>query len=995
MIFLEQLVARHVGEIDDVGITFAPRGRHLIQATPAAAATLRAALRCALLGDVAPGFGRRDGALVGASIVAGGAGYVIERRIGGDGRLSTSLARRGASGLVPISGAERIERELDQLLGADGEAFAALIWPPRNLEPLTIRLRDIVSAWLGSRRMNLLAASVEVSQDLEEAERVASLHVALAKAAEAHAAAAAEVRRLEFARKRDRAARAVHQLEEAELLIAEAEAERLRMATLAAGLERQVEQAERVLTLAYLLDHRDAAGQRAQAAQTRRTSNEAQLDELRDLRTGLTTSEQLLATLERGRAAFRRADDAAVAAEKARRSSAAVGEDMAALERARQELSSSRSKAERLAAEAERARTLSDRVNEDSHLPAAHRLWREWLHHAPEAEDDVQAAKDEAAALHQQVDALEAAVRTQARDAQVRAGWRRTATGGALAGLAAGVLGLLAFAPLTPLGLSVGLAGTLAGIWLTLADRGNAEAADQLERELDFVARELQQVEHRLLAAEQAKQARDRVESELVALELEIPADAQRAKILRDSAAVRLRQMVDGDHRRDSAELQSTAATTAEAAADAARNVRRLEARAATLSRHDPEHQLIAAATERRSQLAKAADASRVAERLATELDIGASREAIEESRRETLRQVQQLQRRLRSGADVELQRQVAIRDETRANDELAALDTQIAHHRSTAFDDRRQRPRAVQLARLAATVAELGSERAHAVARAAGLRGRTVQAASRRHATDLAAALRALDVEVDADTTTAEARVAIPDLDAEPVDAEEIRRLLRQARDVVRRTETRVQTLELRVGVERTDIDHADAQARLDQAVRARRTREIGHTIVTGALDAVMDSLPAAIERELRIILPAASAGRFWDARIREGLCLEMWDAAAGAWRVPQDLDDESRERVERALALAFASAGPPLDATDLPAFLWLEQSAIDRDGAILQALVAAADLGAAGQRYPQVIATGRSLVANLGRFDRVTRLSGRHTDGPVQTVAGIREAG
>ena len=995
MIFLERLVAFHVGNIDDVDIGFAPRGRHLIEAPTATAKTLSAALRCALFGDVAPGFGQREGALVGASIVAGGAAYAIERRIARDGRLTTALARGGPSGLAPITGAERIERELDRLLGADSDALAALIWPPRNLEPVASRLRDVLRAWLGSRRMNVLAASVEVSQDLQEAERLASLHVALANAAEAHAAAAAQMQRLEYTRKRDRAARVVQQLEEADRLVALAEDERLGMANLGKGFERHLELAERTLALAHLLDHRDAAVERVRTVQSKRAENERELAELDDVRSDLGTSEQRLTALERGLTAYGRADAAAAAAEQARRASTTVGDDMATLERARQELSASHSKAERLAAQAKRARTLTARVNEDSQLPTAHRLWREWLEHAPQAEEDEDTAKAEAAALHDQLDALEMAVRARAREAHLRAGWRRLAAGGAIAGLAAGVLGLLTFAPLTPLGLTVGLLGALAGIWLTLAERGSSDTADDLAREVDIVAHELQQTEGRMLAAEQARAARIRVERQLEALGLETPADAKRAVVLRDSAATRLRQMVDGDNRRDSAELHTAAETAAQAAEDAAREVRRLEARVATLNRDDPEQHLITAAAERRTQLEKAAGARRAAERLAAELNIGTSRDAIEEARRDTLREVQHLRRRLAGGADLEFQRQIARRDETRASDEVAALDAQIAGRCSAESEDAQDRERAVQLARLAGVAAQLGSERAHAAARAAGLRGRTVQAASGRHTTDLAAALRALGIDADADPTAAEARATIPDLDTEPVDAEQIRRSLRQARDAVRRTETRVQTLELRAGVDHTDINPTDAQKRLDQAVRSRRIREIGDTIVTGALEASLEGLPAAVERELRTILPAASAGRFWDARSRDGLGLEVWDPAGGTWRAPCDLDGANRERVERALALAFAAAGPPLDATDLPAFLWLEQSPSDHDGAILQAVAAAAGLGTAAQRYPQVIATGRSLAASLGRFDRVSRLTNGHSASAAQAVSGIREAG
>ncbi|MYD94790.1 MAG: hypothetical protein F4Y02_14110 [Chloroflexi bacterium] len=995
MIFLERLVARHVGEIDDVDIAFRPRGHHFIDAPPGAAATLSAALRCALFGEAAPGFGGREGALVGVSIVAGGAAYAVERRIADDGRLTTSLARGGPSGLVPITDRERIDRELERVLGADREAMAALIWPPHELEPLADRLRDILRAWLGSRRMNVLAASVEVSQDIQEAERLASLHVALATAADAHDTAVAEVQQIEYARKRDRAARAVHQLEEAERLVANAEDERRRMATLAEGFERHIERAERALALAHLLDHRDAAVRRLRTRQARRVGYEQRVAGLSDLRSSLTASEQRLTTLERGLAAYNRAEAAASAADQARRESAAVGDDLATLERARQELSASRSKAERLATQAKRARTLSDRANEDGHLPKAHRLWRQWLAHATDNYDDTEAAEADAATLHDQLNTLEIAIRAQERDSQLRAGWRRVAAGGAVAGLAAGVLGLLAVAPLAPLGLTVGMVGTLAGIWLTLADRGNAGSVDDLERELDRVARELQQTEHRRQAIAQAQDAQTGIERQLEELGLEIPSDARRATVLRDSATARLRRMVDADTRSDSAELGTQADAAAQAAEDAAREVRRLEARVATVNRGDPEQQLIYAAAERRTQLEKAADARRAAERLTDELHIGTSREEIEASRRDTLRKIQMLRQQLSGGPDLELKRQVAIRDETRAHDELAALNDEISRRRGTDSERAPDRARAVQIAQFASIAAQIGSERSQSAVRGASLRGQTVKAASKRHTTDLAAALRALGIDADADPSAAEARAAIPDLDTVPIGADQIRRTLRQARETARRTETRVQTLELRAGVDHTDIDAADAQRRLDQALHARRVREIGQTIVRGALDASLESLPASIERELRIILPAASSGRFWDARCREGLGLEVWDPQTAAWHAPCELDGPSRERVEMATALAFATAGPPLDAADLPAFIWLEQSATDHDGATLQAVAAAASLGGTAQRYPQVIATGRSLAASLGRFDRVTRLTNGRTANLMQPTGGFREAG
>ncbi len=986
MILLERLYGRGIGGLHDVDLTFAPRERRLIEASPADADALSAALRFALFGDAARPADHQPDALAAVSIVAGGVTYAIERRVGRGALTETTLARVTPAGLAPISGAARVERELDRLFGADLDAMAALIWPPTDLQPLGERLDAVLRAWLGSSRMNLLDASVEVGPDMQDAERTAALHVDLAQAAEAHAAATAQVQRLELDLKRHRVARAVGQLELAERQMDGADAQRARMRGLVERFDRSRARAEGAAALAELLERRDAATQQARGAHERRAAVDRRLADLSRLRSTLGNQERRFASLDQALAALARADAAAAAAERTQRTAEAIGEDVAALERALHDLTASSHKAERLTADAERAHELSAQAQDDAQLPAAHRLWNEWLQEA-EAAAAAGQAHDYAEALENDLAVLRTARIQQTRAARNRSSQLRLAAGGAAAGAAAGLLGLAAVPPLAPVGLIVGAVGAVAGIVVTRGQRAAAAEAEDLGHQLAAVELRLRNANEWLRTAQLARVAQQRTARQLESLGLEVPAAEPRAVELRDRAEARLLELADGDNRRSADDLRAAWTAASDAAAAAMQDVRRLEARVEALRQRDPQQRMTNAAANRRTLIGKAADARRGAERLAAALGVEPSRQSLTEARQDTQRAVQAMQRRLRQSADLEQRRLAAIHGHAQAADALASLDAEI-RRQTSALEGRGapgtvERPRAVQLAQAAILLAGVGRQRAQTEARASTAEWRSARAARQRHAADLAAALHAMDIAVGADPTAAEARAAVPDLDARPVDADAARQQLSGTRQTARQTEARLRTLELRTGVERRDVDAAEARARLARAVRTRRVREVGRTLVDAALDAALRRLPRAVEHELRATLPLASAGRFWDARVTSDLRVDVWDSMAGVWRAPQELDDDQRERVERALALAFVTAAPPLDAADLPAFVWLQQSAADRSGAALHALAAALQSGAAAQRVPQLIAAVRPAAAGQARFDRVTRVAaGRLAD-------------
>ena len=176
---------------------------------------------------------------------------------------------------------------------------------------------------------------------------------------------------------------------------------------------------------------------------------------------------------------------------------------------------------------------------------------------------------------------------------------------------------------------------------------------------------------------------------------------------------------------------------------------------------------------------------------------------------------------------------------------------------------------------------------------------------------------------------------------------------------------------------------------------VHSRRVREAGQAIAASALKATLDNVPRIVERELRTILPLATAGQFWDVRLANDLSIELWDSEDPCWRTLNQLSHSNRERIERALALAFMACAPPLDAGDLPAFLWLDQSDTDRDASIVHDLVNAADTREAARRYPQLIATARAPGPSQSQFDRVVHIVDGRIANTISTDTRTQKAG
>ncbi len=998
MILLERLLVHQIGAVKDVDFRFAAMGTHILRTSVEEALSVREALRFALFGDSALPSDRRPGGYAAVSIVVGGVTYTIERQIGHDRMVTTRLGRSGPKGPVQITEASRIDRELDNILGPNITALESLIWPIGNLDKIAKRLPDVMRAWLGTRRMHLLDAHVETTQDMKETERTAELHVKLAKIAQDHHEKSRIVKDLDLALKRDRVWRAIQQVEKAEQLITSSRETHTAMEILAKQFSQQLADATRSLEVMQLFRHRDAAIFRVKSAQSQQSDHEQKLSELHKLKPTASKLERKLDILDRLLAAYTRSRESAAAAKETREQIDSISNELNALETTRKDLGIERRRLDRLSADATRAQTLTGRAHEEIHLPNATRLWELWA--KATSEIDTLHAIDEQAIVHnQELNKVIAMIRDTNRSSRSRAQQRGLAAVGAVAGTAIAGLGLGVAAPLVPVGLFVGILSTTTGLWLNISHGSLNAVRSELIGRRSQLQYALRQIDRGKTARINARQSQGQAVSDLREIDMEVPSSIERAMTLRDSATARLRNFSLGDERRDADELKATYSSAASALSTAQNEVLRLEAREEALTDRQIESQRTVITADLKTQLEKSAEAQREIESLAGSLSLKTSREAAQAAHIKTTQNIHKLRDTLNTQAELELERQVSIRDQTQATSEVVRIEDMIGprhmqlERNMTGESDRRDR--ATLMAEFVASLAEIASKRSLTTAHAASIRERSARSALQRHTTDLANSLRSLGVETRMDPTSAEARTAVPAPPHQPENLRDIRTSLRRAREATRKTEKQLQTLELRTGIASSDINSQDAKCRLTDIVLARRAKEIGRVLTSEALTRTLAGIPAAVEHTYRAALPLVTNGHFWDVRLDSDFAVELWDSSRSIWLSLDELDDDQKYRAECALALSFASAAPPLDATDLPAFLWLEQNENDPDGSLVTALASTAYQGETARRYRQLIVVLRPDMALQPHSEYVSQVTTSTNRIDLHASSPMRQAG
>ncbi|MBM4437172.1 MAG: hypothetical protein FJ029_08065, partial [Actinobacteria bacterium] len=683
MMLLQRVAIRDASALEDVVVDFYPRGRHAILGTPDELAAVRRAVRVALFGiepeDVTASGSR--GGRVELDFVAGGTPYTISRPLSAEAGDGPWLLRHGGTGREELREAHRIRRALRAALGLDSATFTT-VTDVMNLAGMrsSITPRDLVRRLLGEGRADALTAAFGSSPELEATEAHAAARLELAEAAATLAVRTEAVVTLASGLDRARIRRAVQGLEAAQRSAAAARQAATMSETLVARFAVAIGEARAARRLHDLWRERRRHQADWARATERRRHTEASLTAARELNTRAGQARSRLDFAERALDAFAEAQEAAQAADVAREERRALEADLRETLAAQSELDGARSRAAAARTEATRAETMHRRAREDAYLPAAHRLWTQWVECAGDARA-LERDRDIGARLDQERDAAERV----ALDMLHQAGDRRTrltlAGAGVTLGSTIAVIGAIAAAPVLPLGL-IGAVGAGAwAAWLAWTGRESTALHGELDAILDQIAKDRRAVEARLAAHAERARRRLAVEQELRAMEFEVPAARERAELLLGSATARLQLASDSDRR-------ASATDRAEALAEARRRleraegeVRRLEARATAADAPAAEVRLAEIEARVRASLETAARAQQRATASARAAGLADAVAEITRALHGLRAEHVVLQARLDELPKVELSHQAAVGEVAAAADALRNVEAVIANH--------------------------------------------------------------------------------------------------------------------------------------------------------------------------------------------------------------------------------------------------------------------------------------------------------------------------
>lgn len=992
MILLERLTVREFGALRRVEMEFEPTGRHLVTAGPEESRLLRLALTTCLFGAPEELRARYDGASIECAIVVNGRPLTIRRTLRATSRDKTELVFHQAGHMREIHGEAQVRESIDSAIGLDQELFKFLTIPePLCVLPPPTQIRILARHLLGEQRIGDMEAEFADQPELQEEEAVARARLELAQTAARADENEAEADRLE---------RLLHRLRIGQTLRTfEAATDRL--------LKARDSVQEHCESRSQFVGEREAWRSRWRLAslwtdRARRSMEATELaGEVKRLETSLAEIEPLaqqartagerFGTLERSCAAFVASESAAASADRARAHRDGCRQAAGDLLKARADLADATSSCVKLQATSERAKTMLGRSQENDNLPAAHRLWGEVSELLAAGETHGQDRVDIASLEHEIT-----RITQQMRVIQLGANRRRTyilisGTSAAL-GLALTLIGIVGSAPIAWLGITVGLGGAIVGLWSAWSGRAEQPYTASLRDRLVVLDGERKTTEKLASRVEQNGERRTRIEQELERLGLEVPESGQRAQLLRDSATARLRRLADGDITESAQELESEHERASRDFIQAKREVRRLNARVTALEASGPEGLATAADTELRHQIESSGRARSRASALARSLGFPDDHEAVAAAREAQRRELKALESRLNSSIDLDESRRRAQQRQQSADDALPDIEQQIRSLLHANPDLPRFEPttktgqRLVALAAIGGVLAVVGEGRAASQERAAVNAERTAQDVGTRASTDLSSAVRAAGVQVDRAPTAAEVRAIFPNLDNDQVADPSLSRMsLQRARTARREFHDRIRRLELRAGVVHEEVDPSRALASLDQIVDQRNVRATASRMISEAIEALTSGVPAATEATLRQIIGRLTGGLHWDVRISPDMTVHVWDDERNTWTPLLDLPATESASVKLAVSAALIASVRPHDATQAPAFIWLQVVDDGSDPSAAEALLDAMTRTHLQAHFPQVIVTAPPGKLSRNGFSRVAPILNGMSEQPL----------
>ncbi len=178
--------------------------------------------------------------------------------------------------------------------------------------------------------------------------------------------------------------------------------------------------------------------------------------------------------------------------------------------------------------------------------------------------------------------------------------------------------------------------------------------------------------------------------------------------------------------------------------------------------------------------------------------------------------------------------------------------------------------------------------------------------------------------------------------------------------------------------GVEPTGLDLSACESEWEAAARDLEVRRRAAVILAEARRRLVERVLPETERNMKLILPLLTAGRYHDARITPDYRIDVWDDSAGRYVGKNVFSGGTKDQLSLALRLSFAVASLPQEMGSSPGFLFMDEPLSSFDEERTRALIELITRGSMSSIFPQICIISHSRSFDRSLFPFVIEMSG-----------------
>ncbi len=172
--------------------------------------------------------------------------------------------------------------------------------------------------------------------------------------------------------------------------------------------------------------------------------------------------------------------------------------------------------------------------------------------------------------------------------------------------------------------------------------------------------------------------------------------------------------------------------------------------------------------------------------------------------------------------------------------------------------------------------------------------------------------------------------------------------------------------------------LDLSECVSEWEAAARDLEVRRRAVIILAEARRRLVERVLPETERNMKLILPLLTAGRYHDARITPDYRIDVWDDSAGRYVGKNVFSGGTKDQLSLALRLSFAVASLPQEMGSSPGFLFMDEPLSSFDEERTRALIELITRGSMSSIFPQICIISHSRSFDRSLFPFVVEMSG-----------------